>query len=321
MSAYPWLPLVAVEAAIPAMEATGAAAVARGAQRSTATKVGFVEAYRFAEGSPASMARLPARKNETWAERRANFIGRHLTQVRKRGEPLFRRGVPTARMLGFLAWAYCPPEAEAELAAWFDAGAPAKPASRRNPDPPGTLPGTPEERLVMRLLVEGNNPKKPKAAHVSQRSHTRTLPALKERGLIRIVRTWTAAETDKPWDTFDVVPTRKLFAMVEQYDEEARAYQDTLQVGLFARRNPGRDPWRSRSRPGSRVQSVIFDAARFSAREARSWLADHDFAAPAADRQATTLRFRQADPDAFRPGSFRTIRLRPGVQAVVGLPR
>jgi hypothetical protein len=174
----------------------------------------------------------------------------------------------------------------------------------------------------MRLLVAGNNPRRPNAGWIGQGTYVQLVPGLADRGLVKIVKTYAPNETVATWKTYDVKPTRKLFDLVAAADAEAAAYQDTLQVGLFgARRNRGRNPWTRKLRPGSEIQSVIFDADAFTARAARSWLAAHDFAAPAVDRRASTLRFRQHPPDAFDPASFRTIRLRPGVQAVVGLPR
>ena len=124
MKKYPWLSLRAVEAAVPAMEASGAAAVARGAKASTVTREGFVEAYRAVGGKPARMQTRIARGTESWARRRTNFIKRHMAQVKANKESLFSNGVPTARLLGLIAWAYVPPAAEKRVARWYDAGAP-----------------------------------------------------------------------------------------------------------------------------------------------------------------------------------------------------
>lgn len=72
---------------------------------------------------------------------------------------------------------------------------------------------------------------------------------------------------------------------------------------------------------GMRVQSLVFDAKRFSPREARSWASAHGFKAPAHERLATTLRLRQQNKTSFAPGTFRTIAMRGGVQAVVAVPK
>jgi hypothetical protein len=72
---------------------------------------------------------------------------------------------------------------------------------------------------------------------------------------------------------------------------------------------------------GVEVQSLIFDANEFSAREARSWASEHGFKAPATDRGPTTLRLRQKSPRSFVENTFRTIALRGGVNAVVASPK
>lgn len=133
MKKYPWLPLSAVNAAVPAMEASGAAAVARGAKASTVTREGFVEAYRAVGGRPARMKTRIARGTESWARRRTNFIKRHMAQVKANKESLFSNGVPTARLLGLIAWAYVPPSVEKRVARWYDAGAPGAKMRRKNP--------------------------------------------------------------------------------------------------------------------------------------------------------------------------------------------
>jgi DNA topoisomerase IA len=76
-----------------------------------------------------------------------------------------------------------------------------------------------------------------------------------------------------------------------------------------------------RWKDGTEVQSLIFDRERFSRSQARAWATAHGFAAPAADVQTTTLRLRQRDPRQFRKGTFRTISLSDGVQAVVAVPK
>lgn len=72
---------------------------------------------------------------------------------------------------------------------------------------------------------------------------------------------------------------------------------------------------------GMQVQSLVFDAQRFTPREARSWASAHGFKAPAHERLATTLRLRQRRKTSFASGTFRTIPMRGGVQAVVALPK
>lgn len=72
---------------------------------------------------------------------------------------------------------------------------------------------------------------------------------------------------------------------------------------------------------GLEVQSLVFDSARFSPREARSWASAHSYAAPAHERMPTTIRLRQKRKTSFVEGTFRTIFLRNGVQAIVALPK
>ena len=94
------------------------------------------------------------------------------------------------------------------------------------------------------------------------------------------------------------------------------------QGGLFgARRNPS--AWDNPHRQGSEVQAVIFDAGRWTLGEARAWLRKHNFEGLALDRKATTLRFRQHNPDSYQRDSFRTIPMggSTGIQAIVALPR
>lgn len=94
------------------------------------------------------------------------------------------------------------------------------------------------------------------------------------------------------------------------------------------RRTPRRRPRRdTEPRPrtpicnvGTEVQSVILDDRYFDARDARGWIMRHGFKATKVDRTDNSFRFRQKEPSRFLRDSFRTIRLRPGVQAVIGCP-
>lgn len=79
---------------------------------------------------------------------------------------------------------------------------------------------------------------------------------------------------------------------------------------------------RARAKPkGSRVQSLIFDRAVFTRPKAEAWARKHGFDARGIDPQPNTWRIRQADPADFDPRTYGTITLRPGVQAVVAVPR
>ncbi|NBT35346.1 MAG: sigma-70 family RNA polymerase sigma factor [Betaproteobacteria bacterium] len=65
------------------------------------------------------------------------------------------------------------------------------------------------------------------------------------------------------------------------------------------------------------VQSLIFDNRFFEAADAVDWAVDHGFRADKIDETDNAYRLRQASPSLFSESSFRTISLRPGVQAVI----
>ena len=71
---------------------------------------------------------------------------------------------------------------------------------------------------------------------------------------------------------------------------------------------------------GTQVQTVILSQQFFSQREAESWIRRHGFRLSKIDESRNFWRFRQQPPTRFEEGSFRTIRLRPGVEAVIGCP-
>ena len=90
-----------------------------------------------------------------------------------------------------------------------------------------------------------------------------------------------------------------------------------------SRSKSGRDP-QSNINPvcavGTQVQTVILSKNFFNQREAKSWIGRNDFRISKIDETANSWRFRQQPPDWFEKQTFRTIRLRPGVQAVIGCP-
>lgn len=66
------------------------------------------------------------------------------------------------------------------------------------------------------------------------------------------------------------------------------------------------------------VQSLIFDSEKFSADEARKWIADHpEFGDHGVDETQTSFRFRQYDPEHF--ARFRTREFEDGIVAVMGV--
>lgn len=90
-----------------------------------------------------------------------------------------------------------------------------------------------------------------------------------------------------------------------------------------SRRNPGRD-LQSNINPGcpvgTQVQTLVLSKTFFNQREAKNWIGRHDFRISKIDETTNSWRFRQQPPEWFEKRSFRTIRLRPGVQAVIGCP-
>lgn len=68
-------------------------------------------------------------------------------------------------------------------------------------------------------------------------------------------------------------------------------------------------------------QTLIFDKSKFTEAQARAWADAHGFKSSKTDVTPDSIRIRQAEPGAFRAGSFRTIELKPGVKAVIGHKR
>lgn len=94
MSSPAYLPLSVISAYVPLMRRLGVSEVARSPR-------GFLTAYRRAQGNPDHLS-------DYWANRRDNFVKRHMAQVRNHGESLWEDGLPTRRHLALIAWAYSP---------------------------------------------------------------------------------------------------------------------------------------------------------------------------------------------------------------------
>jgi len=92
-----WLTLDEIAAWIPLMRAWRVSEVARSSR-------GFLRAFARADGDPDNLSPY-------WRDRRNAFIARHVAQVKQRGEPLMRDGLPTRRHLALIAWAYSPQRA------------------------------------------------------------------------------------------------------------------------------------------------------------------------------------------------------------------
>jgi hypothetical protein len=72
-------------------------------------------------------------------------------------------------------------------------------------------------------------------------------------------------------------------------------------------------------RPPTVVQTLIFNKEQFPTKEsAVDWAKEHDYKYGDVDETEDSWRLRQRDPADFVEGSFRTIELTDGVQAVVG---
>jgi hypothetical protein len=121
----------------------------------------------------------------------------------------------------------------------------------------------------------------------------------------------------------DVKLTRRVPAATGRTAERARmgmlAGQQRRMMGVadpFALTNP--------APRGTEVQTLLFDAQAFNVGQAKSWAKRHGFRFGKTDTgggRATHIRVRQHDPDDYTAGSFRTISLTEGVQAVIGVPR
>jgi hypothetical protein len=118
-----------------------------------------------------------------WWERRNEFVSRHMGQVKKRGEKLWKpNGDPTKRHLGLIAWAYTPDPAGVRR--WLNQGSKGKknPETRANPahlNP--TRKGSPDPydprdfqlqaqtaRIFYDRLVEGKDPRRMSQAKVDE---------------------------------------------------------------------------------------------------------------------------------------------------------
>jgi len=132
---YKWMTLDDANRAEPAAAEQAVSEVARGIVPSTVTDHGFMEVYRMVDGDPEDMHNVMATDNSTWAERRYQFVARHLAQgkehKRKTGDnPWWRDGEPTRRHLGLMMWAYTP--TPSQTARWLDSQ-----DRKQNPMAPG----------------------------------------------------------------------------------------------------------------------------------------------------------------------------------------
>ena len=113
-----WLPLKTVLKTVPAMQKKNVSKVARGKSKSAQTREGFIEAYKKTKGSITKMqSRQTGYSDQVWSQRRDAFISRHLKQMRtsdRYSTGWDKKGNPTNRHLGLVAWAYSPSPARLE---------------------------------------------------------------------------------------------------------------------------------------------------------------------------------------------------------------
>lgn len=79
-----------------------------------------------------------------------------------------------------------------------------------------------------------------------------------------------------------------------------------------------------KEKKGKRViQTLLFDKDKFSPEQARKWIKDSDkfTSSNGMDEKENVMRFRQYEPSGFDEKTFRTIRLKDGVQAVIGVAK
>lgn len=79
--------------------------------RPLAKRLGVSKVARSGRGFMAAFAKAGYRVSrlpERWKRKRSAFIKRHMAQVRKRREKLWKNGQPTRRHLALMMWAYSP---------------------------------------------------------------------------------------------------------------------------------------------------------------------------------------------------------------------
>ncbi len=66
------------------------------------------------------------------------------------------------------------------------------------------------------------------------------------------------------------------------------------------------------------IQTLIFNKENFTRAQAEAWAVDHDFRVDKVDETENSFRLRQREPGDFQEGSFTTIEIDTGIQAVIG---
>ena len=78
---------------------------------------------------------------------------------------------------------------------------------------------------------------------------------------------------------------------------------------------------RAVARDASQLQTFVFAKKSFTPEKAAAWLKRNGKESPVPDETDESLRYRQEDPSAFEPGSFRTISIAPGSRPSSGTRR
>ena len=136
---------------------------------------------------------------------------------------------------------------------------------------------------------------------------------LRTRGMVEPVTCTEAGETLYGRDTCTWALSRKGLRTYTKLRTQAQADAERAQTRLW---NPSRAP-----KPKTKVQTLLFSRRDFGKADARAWARDHGYTARKVHATAAYYRVRQAPPDQFRKGTFRTIELVAGVKAVVGVPK
>jgi hypothetical protein len=114
---------------------------------------------------------------------------------------------------------------------------------------------------------------------------------------------------------------------IEEYGYVATVKPRTLPTQKSTRLNPahaGVEPLPVRLPRSTVVQSLLFSSSLFNVGQAKSWAKRHGFRFGSVDTgggRASFIRLRQVDPDTITAGSFRTITLTDGIEAVIGMPK
>lgn len=131
------------------------------------------------------------------------------------------------------------------------------------------------------------------------------------------------------WATSADMPPLALFHRVEaakRKGADSFSDWDAQRERYLARRGglermAATDEHTGRWQDSTKVQTLLLDKDNFTRAQAVAWAKSHDFKASKVDSTASYWRIRQVDPAAFHKETFRTIDFRPGVKAVVAVPR